>query len=178
VAEAIRLSRRLRILYCTPGSEPASRDLDPYHGVRFEGDWYVVGHCHLRNEIRTFSLARMENIAVLKDTFRIPDDFDFTRLSGSHFGVHWSNNEYQVSIRFDREVAGYIRERRWHPTQRIDEHPDRSLTLSLTVNHLLELKRWVLSWGNMAQVIAPRSFVDEVKKTIDGMIGKYHNHPD
>jgi predicted DNA-binding transcriptional regulator YafY len=177
VAEAIRLSRRIRVVYRTPGNEPVLRDLDPYHGVRFEGDWYVVAHCHLRNDIRTFSLARMESVELLPTSFRIPATFDFTRLSGSHFGVHWSDNEYQVAIRFDREVAGYIRERRWHPTQRIDEHPDGSLTLSLTVNHLLELKRWILSWGEMAQVIEPRSFVDEVKTAIDDMMGKYRNKP-
>jgi len=178
VAEAIRLSRRIRILYCTPGSEPASRDLDPYHGVRFEGDWYVVGHCHLRNEIRTFSLARMENVALLKESFRIPDDFDFTRLSGSHFGVHWSDNEYQVKIRFDQGVAGYIRERRWHPTQRLDENSDGSVVLSLTVNHLLELKRWILSWGDTAQVLAPPDFVADIQASTAGMARLYANKQD
>ena len=162
VAEAIRLSRRIRVVYRTPGNEPAVRDLDPYHGVRFEGDWYVVAHCHRRNDIRTFSLARMESVELLPTDFRIPATFDFTRLSGSHFGVHWSDNEYQVKIRFDREVAGYIRERRWHPTQQIDENPDGSVVLSLTVNHLLELKRWVLSWGEMAKVLAPPDFVEDI----------------
>jgi len=102
VAEAIRLSRRIRVVYRTPGNEPVLRELDPYHGVRFEGDWYVVAHCHLRNDIRTFSLARMESVELLPTSFRIPATFDFTRLSGSHFGVHWSDNEYQVAIRFDR----------------------------------------------------------------------------
>jgi len=173
VAEAIRLSHRLRILYCTPGNEPASRDLDPYHGVRFEGDWYVVGHCHLRNEIRTFSLARMESVELLPTNFRIPATFDFSRLSGSHFGVHWSDNEYHVEIRFAREVAGYIRERRWHPTQRLDDNPDGSVTLSLTVNHLLELKRWVLSWGDTAQVLAPPDFVNDIRASTTGMARLY-----
>jgi len=78
-----------------------------------------------------------------------------------------------VAIRFDREVAGYIRERCWHPTQRIDEHPDGSLTLSLTVNHLLELKRWVLSWGEMAQVIAPPDLVKDIQTSSTRMAGLY-----
>lgn len=162
VAEAIRLSRRLRVVYRTPGSAPAARELDPYHGVRYEGDWYVVGHCHLRNAIRTFSLARMEKVEMLREDFVIPGGFDFTRLTGSHFGVHWSDSEYRVAIRFEREVAGYIRERRWHPSQQIDEHADGALVLSLTVNHLLELKRWILSWGEMAKVLAPPELAREI----------------
>jgi predicted DNA-binding transcriptional regulator YafY len=173
VAEAIRLSRRLRVVYRTPGSLPAPRELDPYHGVRYEGDWYVVGHCHLRNAIRTFSLARMEKVEMLGDDFRIPATFDFTRLTGSHFGVHWSDSEYQVSIRFRREVAGYIRERRWHPTQRTDEQSDGSLVLTLTVNHLLELKRWVLSWGEMARVQAPPELARDIAASAAGMAEIY-----
>jgi predicted DNA-binding transcriptional regulator YafY len=173
VAEAIRLSRRLRVIYRTPGHEPAARELDPYHGVRYEGDWYVVGHCHLRNAIRTFSLARMERVELLKEDFRIPETFDFTRLTGSHFGVHWSNREYQVEIRFAREVAGFIRERHWHPSQRLDENPDGSVILALTVNHLLELKRWILSWGEMARVLAPADLVKEIHLSTAQMAGLY-----
>ena len=173
VAEAIRLSHRLRVVYRTPGSVPALRELDPYHGVRYEGDWYVVGHCHLRNAIRTFSLARMEKVEMLRDEFRIPATFDFTRLTGSHFGVHWSDREYQVRIRFEREVAGYVRERCWHPSQRIDEYPDGSLTLSLTVNHLLELKRWVLSWGEMARVLSPPELARDIAASAAGMARHY-----
>ena len=177
VAEAIRLLCRIEVLYKTPGSEPTLRKIDPYHGVRFEGDWYVVAFCHLRKEIRTFSLARMISVKKLLDTFQIPATFDFHKLTGSHFGVHWSENEFNVKIRFNRAVAGYINERQWHPNQRIEENPDGSVVLSLTVNHLLELKRWILSWGEMAQVIAPRSFVDEVKTAIDDMLGKYQIKP-
>lgn len=173
VAEAIRLSRRLKVLYRTPGSEPALREIDPYQGVRYEGDWYVVAHCYSRNDIRTFSLARMEKVEMLKDDFRIPETFDFTRLTGSHFGVHWSTNEYQVRIHFNREVAGYIRERSWHPTQQIDENSDGSVTLSLTVNHLLELKRWILSWGDKAKVLTPPGLVRDIKTSTAGMASLY-----
>ena len=173
VTRAVRLSRKIEVHYQTPGAEPTLRILDPYHSVRFEGDWYVVAYCHLRKAIRTFSLARITRVAMLKDTFRIPEDFDFHRLVGSHFGVHWSNQEFAVKIRFHRSVAGYIKERKWHPSQKIFENPDGSVVLSLTVNHLLELKRWILSWGSMAEVLEPASFIDEVKQTIAEMSALY-----
>ncbi len=169
VASAIRLSKKLEVHYQTPGSEPSVRKLDPYHGVRFEGDWYVVAFCHLRQEIRTFSLARMISVKMLPDTFEIPTSFDFYKLTGSHFGVHWSDDEFEVKIKFNKAVAGYLKERKWHPSQKIEENPDGSVILSLTVNHLLELKRWILSWGNMAEVLDPKSFVENIEKTIDEM---------
>jgi predicted DNA-binding transcriptional regulator YafY len=169
IASAIRVSQKLEVCYQTPGREPSVRKLDPYHGVRFEGDWYVVAFCHYRKEIRTFSFARMLTAKLLPDTFEIPATFDFLKLTGSHFGVHWSDEEFEVKIQFNKAIAGYLKERKWHPSQTIKDNPDGSVILSLTVNHLLELKRWILSWGNMAEVLEPKSFVDDVEKTIDEM---------
>jgi predicted DNA-binding transcriptional regulator YafY len=173
VTSAIRLSRKLEVHYQTPGSEPSKRILDPYHGVRFEGDWYGVAFCHLRKEIRTFSFARMLKAKLLPDTFEFPAIFDFHKLIGSHFGIHWSEDEVDVKILFDKAVAGYLKERKWHPTQRIEENPDGSAVLSLTVNHLLELKRWILSWGSMAKVLEPQSFIEDIKLTITEMKNIY-----
>jgi proteasome accessory factor B len=173
VLDCLRTSTRLEIAYRSPGSTPEWRQIDPYHGVRFEGDWYVVGHCHLRQAIRTFSLARMETARKQGQRFTVPRDFDFRKLSGSHFGVHWGTDDIEVRIQFAREAAAYVRERIWHPSQRIAENADGSLVLSLTVNHLLELKRWILSWGAMAQVLEPPALVAEIQQTVQSMAGTY-----
>jgi predicted DNA-binding transcriptional regulator YafY len=173
VTTALRLSRRLQVRYKTPGNPPQERALDPYHGVRFEGDWYLVAYCHLRQEIRTFSLARMLGVTMLADEFVIPTDFDFRRMTGSHFGVHWSEALYEVKIRFATGVAGYVQERRWHHSQRIEVQEDGSLILSMTVNHLLELKRWVLSWGSAARVLAPERFRADVARSVQEMAELY-----
>ena len=63
-------------------------------------------------------------------------------------------------------VADYIRERTWHPSQKIVECETGDVVLSLTVNHLLELKRWVLSWGEDAQVLEPDSFAQDILNTL------------
>ena len=173
VLACLRNSMRLEIEYRNPGATPVWRQVDPYHGVRFEGDWYVVGYCHLRGEIRTFSLARIVSARKLKEQFVIPEDFDFRRLSASQFGIHWGQGEVEVQIRFARPAAAYVRERTWHPSQNITDHADGSLVLTLTVNHLLELKRWILSWGEMAQVLKPPGLVEEVKNTAQCMVASY-----
>jgi len=48
-----------------------------------------------------------------------------------------------------------------------------AVILLLTVKHLLELKRWILSWGSMAEVLGPKNFVEENEKTIDEMRSLY-----
>ncbi len=174
VIDCLRSSLQVKICYKTPGKKPVTRTIDPYHGVRFEGDWYVVGHCHLRNKILTFSLSRILTAKKTGKEFLIPVDFDFQKLSGSHFGVHWSDGDIDVKIRFSKGVADYIRERTWHPSQEITEYENGEVILSLTVNHLLELKRWILSWGVDAQVLEPDSFVQEIQEMLQVTYKQYH----
>jgi proteasome accessory factor B len=169
VFDCLRTSTRLLIEYRSPGGEPEWRQVDPYHGVRFEGDWYIVGHCHLRDALRTFSLARMITARKEKERFTLPASFDFRQLFGSHFGIHWGEGEVEVRIRFAPRAAAYARERLWHPSQTIADQPDGSLILTLTVNHLLELKRWILSWGDAAQVLAPPELADDLRRTAQRM---------
>lgn len=60
-----------------------------------------------------------------------------------------------IAIWFDPPTAPYIPERRWHPTQEIEEYPDGSLTLRMVVRGLNDLKRWVLFHGKGAIVKSP-----------------------
>ena len=162
----LRTTQQIQLQYKAPGKDPITRDLDPYHAVRFEGDWYIIGHCYLRKEIRTFSMSRVLSAKQTANSFSIPDDFDFKKFSGSHFGVHWSNEENNVKICFNKRVADYVQERTWHPSQRIEKCDNGDVILSLTVSHLLELKRWILSWGADAYVIEPSSFARNIEKTL------------
>lgn len=174
VFACLRSSTRLSIEYQNPGGLPVSRQIDPYHGLRYEGDWYVIGYCHLRAEIRTFSLARIVAAKKGETRFTLPADFDYRQLSGSHFGVHWGKEDVVVRIGFTKRVAPYIQERQWHPSQQLEVQGDGTLVLSLSVNHLLELKRWILSWGADAKVLEPSSLAEEIRQTalqIGGLYG-------
>lgn len=133
VFEGLRTLHSIDIKYQLPTSKeaPRRRRIDPYHGVRFEGDWYVIAYCHLRKDIRTFSLARITEAKLSKESFTIPDDFDFQAISASHFGVHWSDNATRVRICFSKQVAPYIKERTWHESQQIYDEENGSLILEM-----------------------------------------------
>ena len=173
ITESLRSLEQVKIKYKTPGKVAVSRVLDPYHCVRYEGDWYVVGYCHLRDDVRTFSLSRIVEAKTTGETFLIPGNFDFHQLSGSHFGVHWGDGEINVQLKFSKRVADYVTERTWHPSQTISNCTNGDILLSLTVNHLLELKRWILSWGADVQVLQPDHFAIEVKKTLQQAVKGY-----
>lgn len=57
------------------GSE-SERHLDPYGLALLSGCWYVVGHCHLRDALRSFRLDRIRATQPVPASFGRPDDFD------------------------------------------------------------------------------------------------------
>ncbi len=175
VFDGLRTLHSLDISYQAAGGpgESKRRRIDPYHGVRFEGDWYVIAYCHLRKDIRTFSLARISEAVLSQEGFVIPPDFNFQAITASHFGVHWSDEEVQVRIHFSKEVAPYIRERIWHSSQQIADGKEGDVILELRVSHLFELKKWLLSWGRHAKVLDPPALGREMAAEAKAMAAIY-----
>jgi predicted DNA-binding transcriptional regulator YafY len=44
------------------GTTPQVRSIDPYGIVYWKGKWYVVGYCHLRQELRSFRVDRIQSL--------------------------------------------------------------------------------------------------------------------
>ncbi len=56
--------------------EDTTRIFDPYGLVYHSGFWYTVGYCHLRADLRTFRLDRIQEIEPRDEPFVRPQDFD------------------------------------------------------------------------------------------------------
>jgi proteasome accessory factor B len=74
-----------------------------------------------------------------------------------------------VVVRFSPQVADRVRERVWHRSQVEKECRDGSLELTLRVDNLDEVERWVLGWGAQVEVIAPGELIDRVRAAADGV---------
>lgn len=69
-------TRRVWMRYQGWQAEVTERALDPYGLVCRGGYWYVVGYCHLRGDLRTFRLDRIQQVEMRDETFQPPLDFD------------------------------------------------------------------------------------------------------
>jgi predicted DNA-binding transcriptional regulator YafY len=67
--------RQVRLRY-NANNEITERVYDPYSVIQYEGRWYVVGYCHLREALRTFRLDRVDRVSLLDTPFTSPSDFD------------------------------------------------------------------------------------------------------
>lgn len=56
-------------------NESNYRLIDPYKNIYWNNKWYVIGFCHLRNDIRSFRVERIEHLLLTENKFNSPDHF-------------------------------------------------------------------------------------------------------
>ena len=173
VADGLRAGLELIIDYHAAEGKQSRRTVRPYHMASYRGDWYLVAYCLKRKNILTFAISRIVKVQITKIRFSVPEDFDFNEFMGSRFGIMNDSKEYTVKIWFNAREAAFIRERTWHESQEIREQKDGSLILTFTTSSLLEVKRWILSHGAGARVLAPESLKQEIKSEMKKAYNNY-----
>jgi predicted DNA-binding transcriptional regulator YafY len=76
LSTAVQQRRRVHLHYHAWRGEATERDFDPYGIVFNEGYWHTVGFCHLRQDVRTFRLDRIQRLDLGTQHFERPEDFD------------------------------------------------------------------------------------------------------
>ena len=172
--QACQRKQRVWMRYYSPtNNEISEREIDPYVLHFSRNNPYVTGFCHLRREVRWFRVDRIQNLELRSQSFEIDPTFDRDSHFADAFQHEVGGIPTAIAIRFDARTAPYIRERRWHPTQRIEEQPDDSLVLRFVVRGLNEVKRWVLFYGRGAKVLEPPELVEMMQEEIFGMQQQY-----
>jgi proteasome accessory factor B len=172
LARATAGRRQLELTYRKPGQrQTESRVVDPYHLANINGEWFLFAFDHLRKDIRTFVPARIKSIRQTGKTFQRIQKFSLERRLRDSFGVQSGQGSFEVVIRFNEQVADYIREKKWHDSQQLSELRDGGVELRLQLSGLAEIERWVLSWGGAATVVRPPELAKSVKLAASRILG-------
>ncbi len=166
LARAVAQRQQLAMDYRKPGAEKSeSRTVDPCHLANINGEWFLFAFDHARNDIRKFVPARIRGMKPTGKTFERSPKFSLEKELRNSFGVHSGKGAFDVTIRFNARAADYIREKRWHESQILRELKNGGVELNMKLSSLVEIERWVLSWGGDAKVIKPRELVEAVKQS-------------
>ena len=171
LAKAAAHRQQLELTYRKPGrSESEQRIIDPYHLANINGEWYLFGFDQLRQDIRTFAPARIQSVKATGKTFDRPQKFSLEQRLRDSFGVHSGAGRHEVVIRFNAGVADYVREKKWHESQELRELKGGGVELRLNLSSLMEIQRWVLSWGGDAKVLQPRELAAAVRQAAENIL--------
>jgi predicted DNA-binding transcriptional regulator YafY len=165
VTDAWARGRMLRLSYRSAGrTRPHEVILHPYALEPSAAGFatYLIGYSESHGSVRTLKIERIVSAEMLPRSFILPDTFDIDRLLSSAWGIIWGEGE-QVQLRFTSDVAWRVRESKWHPSQQLDDLPGGAVLLSVSVASMMELGRWVRSWGDRVEVLEPASLREELR---------------
>ena len=159
----------------SPGRPPRRSRIHPYliEASATTRALYLMGYDESRGAVRTFKLQRVLELSIAPETFEPPDPAVVQEGLARAWGVIADQEEVEVELRFDAEIAGLVTETTWHPTELVTRQADGSVLWRARVPGTLEIRRWILQWGAQVEVLAPPELRDEVAATYRKAAARY-----
>lgn len=154
IGAALLDGKRLAIRYNDYSGRKSQRDISPIKLVHYDENWYVDAWCHLRNELRSFMLARIERVETLDaEAHHVSADAHKEHFTSS-YGIFAGKARHTARLRFTGSAAREAASFRWHPDQRA-EWQDKTYLLDIPYNDDRELIRTLLGYGEQLEVLGP-----------------------
>jgi proteasome accessory factor B len=167
ISRAVALRKRVHLTY--EGAERRARterDVDPYGLYQKAGAWYLVGWCHLRKAIRTFSIGRIRSLAVNPTAPRTPDfaarkDFRLADLATQEAWEYSVHAPLRCRVRLDAPLTPELIAS-FGPRARVKEDPGGAV-VEVDATNGEALVRHVLSLGDRAELLGPKPLREEAR---------------
>jgi predicted DNA-binding transcriptional regulator YafY len=174
ISQAIMDRQTLEIDYHSASrGKVTCRKVDPYR-LWYQGSFlHLIAYCHLRQKVLLFIMDRIRAARPTSETFALPERFLFEEYVKESFGQRIQGEVVRVQILFSPNQARWVGERIWHPSQKMQYQLDGSLLMSLEVGDTLELKRWILGFGQEAEVLEPKELRQAIRKEAEALLDKY-----
>lgn len=174
VGSALLKRKRLNIDYYARGSnETTQREVSPQRLINYRGNWYVDAWCHLRDQLRSFSVDSICRVELLEKKTKDISEKQLDEVLGSGYGIFAGKSVQWATLLFSPEVARWVSNEQWHPKQKARLLDDGSYELKIPYSNHTELLMDILKYGSGVQVMSPPSLLNRVKQEIDSMRLRY-----
>jgi predicted DNA-binding transcriptional regulator YafY len=117
VGDAILNRKQITIHYASYTQEKTTRTISPQTLVYYRENWYLDAWCHLRNDLRIFSLARIMSVEQSESAAKTIPQADLLEHFSESYGIFSGKGKYIAKLRFLPEIACEIALQQWHPQQ-------------------------------------------------------------
>lgn len=155
---AVANGRTVTIRYEKWKGESEERKVNPYGLAHRQYKWYLIGHCHLRDDMRIFRADRIASVSPADETFTKPASFSLRQFMQERFEHgHEAAETAEQTIRLqgDEHVISMLGDN-WFVRNRIVEQSRTELTMTMDIagmNHFFP--RYLLSFGKAVRVVEP-----------------------
>jgi len=171
ITQAIAQARTSQIRYYSASRNTTTRrEVDPYRLWYAAGGLYLIGHCHLRKDVRMFAVERIRSISLTDHPYQLPLGFDVEEYVQDALMV-MRGKRIEVELLFSKPAAAWVKDKVWHPSQEVSVLKDGRLRMALKVADTAELVGWILSFGSQVRVVRPEALRQKVKEEVRKILG-------
>jgi proteasome accessory factor C len=161
-----RKRERVEIDYVSASRHQSEhRRVDPYGIVHHAGEWYFVGHCHNRGDVRTFRIDRIASLKATGERFDRPADFDLEAYRRERLYVPSAD---AITVRIQLDSLAVTRIGASWPVGEVTMQNDGSAELLVDCEGFEWVTGWVLGLGRHAWIVGP----DEARQAMRERIGR------
>lgn len=155
--------------------ESSTLILKPYCVRLFKQRWYLLAYNSDYNELRTYSLDRIQDFKKLAETFTIPDSFNAQEYFENYYGIIVKRGEVEdVKLRASKEQANYLRSLKLHHSQQeVETHEDYSIftyRLCPELDFIIE----IMSMGERVEVFEPKQLRNQIAESAEQLSRLYN----
>ncbi|MNO42701.1 hypothetical protein D3C76_328980 [compost metagenome] len=173
IIQAILEQKTIDTIYHTQyRNETTERKIDPYYLVPRDQRFYLIGYCHLKNEIRTFRISRFLKVDITSHSFD-KGAFNIKKHLKNTWSIEQGDKNITFKVRFNADVARYIKEEELFVHPRMKDQKDGSMIFEVTVNNEKEFIRWILQYGPAAEILEPKSVRESLKSQMAEWLAMY-----
>ncbi len=173
LSRAVGEKRRVRMDYYTQGRDSQQeRTVHPYVLVCSLGRWYLIAHCELRGEVRTFRLDRIRSARIVDGRFEAPAGFDpRTHMASGIFPPGPGQDGERVVVAFD---PAFVRQHR-DLGRRATRGPDGESHVSFGVpaDRFESFVSWLVSMGTSFRIVGPDALISCLEARRSRLLSAY-----
>ncbi|AJD90241.1 DeoR family transcriptional regulator [Jeotgalibacillus malaysiensis] len=174
--QAVTDGYSVKILYNKSGVKHSNdRLVDPYRMIYWNHQWYVIGYCHLRTDIRSFRVDRIEDLTLTENKFERPEDFS----AGDYFTesllptIDDKEEVLSLVITGDKNVLADVCQH-WYLGHYLQERTDNKAVFLLEKDVIHTYVPYLLlPYNQSIKVIEPISLKERLVEVLSELI-KFH----
>ncbi|HTE43132.1 MAG TPA: WYL domain-containing protein [Steroidobacteraceae bacterium] len=174
IASATLQRKKLWIEYHARGDNQwTDRTLAPQRITYYREAWYLDAWDESRQALRSFSVDRVQRVAVLEERALDVPEAELDQHFASAYGIFGGKADKMAVLRFTPVSARWVADEKWHPQQEAKWLEDGRYELRIPYQNPRELVMDIMRHGPSVEVVEPPDLRDEVKEALRRAVEQY-----
>ena len=175
VYEALLTDKRIDIEYqATSTSKLKEYEVNPLGLVFRDATVYMVSSLWGYDDIKQIVVHRIKKASISEKDKRTPKGFNLdSYIASGEFGYKVNEKPIKLKVLFAPEAVSHLRETKLSEDQVLKPQKDGRVLLESNIYDTMELRWWILAFGDQVEVLKPKRLRDEFAGMAKNLVKNY-----